>query len=486
MTNAFVGNAIAVIMLVYVAMFLAPTASAYTETELADLRSSAAVGDAQAMNRLGDAYRRGLGVASNPTTAEMHYRAAIDAGKLVAVLRLASVVADQGRIKEAKELLDEAAKNRMKGAERTRAEFHVLGKFGYLSDPESGEAVLSRLGSQGDQRAAYILANALDGGQSLLEKDFSRAAKLYASIKDSGHARAAEKYAILQFRGNGLKEDRRSAIAIMRTLAADGHPRVQRSLARMLIEAGRPEEAINALKAAVQNGDETAKFELARAHVRGSLGPKSRISEGSKSLLAMSDYGDNAATRELSRLMRRQELALEEANIATKLKYDSDSGDLKSTVELLRFIRVFPDSLPNSFALRKRLISENAALLSQRHVVPEQINLLLETREGKKLYERITRLLTETSPDGYEAGLRTLHRRDKNAYTWILQYSLQSLGEFEGNLNGKMTKSTIRAIQGFCRRNGIYDTCRKGPLKSASAKVIAGTLAKKLKDTQAK
>lgn len=121
-----------------------------------DLRQKAMAGDADAMLRLGDAYREGRGVSADLTAAEDWYRRAADAGSLAGADEYGLILFRTGRHGEAMPLLIRAAE---RGEARAQ---YIYGTALFNGDYVERDwieayAMMSRAAAAGIQAAATSL-----------------------------------------------------------------------------------------------------------------------------------------------------------------------------------------------------------------------------------------------------------------------------------------------------------------------------------------
>lgn len=450
------------------------SAAAATQGEdLGEIRSAAEQGDARALDRLGNAYWRGRGVPLDIARGEAYFRQAIAAGRERSRINLSRLLMEAGRGQEAFVVMEEARALGLEGVEYWLAVGHVRGLFGLESTPQAGHAELERLSAEGDERATYALADALDGGAAI-DPDPARAWTLYQMLADTGDARALARLGNLAWRGLGTTKDLDEAQTLMQSAIDAGEPRAVINLSRVLIEAGQPDRARAQITAAVDAGLEGADFWLARFNARGDFGHQSDQDAGLAELERLSANGNVNATSELARLAgQSHRTPIDPVEIAARLETASAAGSDRATLALLRLLRERSRRFPDGTAQREAILSQRGDQLTPDRRVPEEVRLIADQKSGRTQYRAVSDQLSGQTADAFQRGFRAALSADRRAYTWVLQERLAEQGFYTGRINGWMTTRTIHAFRRFCRKNEVDHICTHGPLRGEAATTIA-------------
>lgn len=103
-------------------------------------------------------------------------------------------------------------------------------------------------------------------------------------------------------------------------------------------------------------------------------------------------------------------------------------------------------------------------------------DVLMAHRPGAVDRVRAQALWEAEALSGNDRALARLARNFPNDYVRIVQSALRELEVYHGQVNGRLTEATIRAIAAFCRSQGIGDICRHGPMRSDAARAIGQVL----------
>jgi hypothetical protein len=88
-------------------------------------------------------------------------------------------------------------------------------------------------------------------------------------------------------------------------------------------------------------------------------------------------------------------------------------------------------------------------------------------------YTALGEQIGELSPDDQGSLLRNLVGVAPNAYVYLLQGQLRSLGLYAGPQHGLLDQTTIAAMLRYCDSKQVGDVCRRGPLTGQSAQVLS-------------
>ncbi|WP_203906836.1 tetratricopeptide repeat protein [Rhizocola hellebori] len=289
--------------------------------------------------RLADAAER-RGRSQN---AEAFYRSASDAGGETAAdagvwpvaVRLARVIAEQGRINEALDIL------RPRANSGDEAAAHAL--VDLLVDQGCVDELRERANA-GDSNAAYRLVdvltqqNRLEEGVSMLreranaESFAARLADLLAQmgridelrdLADDGNAHAARLLANLLAAHDRVDE--------LRERASGGDLQARQRLVQLLREHGRVDEAISSLREWAHVGDRKAADLLI-----WSLAEDGRVDEAAAILRELSDAGDPEAGNQLIRLLAKNAKRIDEG--LNVLRERAAAGDWIANGDLVRLL----------------------------------------------------------------------------------------------------------------------------------------------------
>jgi hypothetical protein len=72
--------------------------------------------------------------------------------------------------------------------------------------------------------------------------------------------------------------------------------------------------------------------------------------------------------------------------------------------------------------------------------------------------------------------LATLSRTNPNAFVYVAQDALKRRDLYDGELNGLLTSSTIRAINQLCSASVAGNRCKRGPLDMDAVRVIVSLI----------
>lgn len=318
------------------------------------------------------------------------------------------------------------------------------------------------LGSEPD-RARGILEKAanLDGfkgwmvlGQLRLtgtggEVDEAGAALAFTMARDTGDSFALIHLGRMARDGRGLPQDGSDAIALFEA-ALSTTPEVSEVAMRELIAghglglfgaASQPEKAVEIGSIGLGKGSAGAAL--------GILGLPKRLEDVYPDLTKLWDPA---------------------IAIAEKA---ADSGDPMAARRLLGYWHVA--------SLESLEAGERAAEIADRYAAildPDQLQrhrVVFAAMTGASPVE-----IAETFKDakGKEAAsaIFDLQKANLNAYVAVLQSELGARGLYAGEATGQMNRSTISAINDFCRQTGIEDICAVGPLSWQAAQAIGVAL----------
>ncbi|MEO1733530.1 MAG: hypothetical protein AAFR45_07870 [Pseudomonadota bacterium] len=294
------------------------------------------------------------------------------------------------------------------------------------------------------------------------------------ALADEGYARAMDRLAYMTFKGIGTAQETDVAIALYLQAFAAGRTSSLVSLGKVYLTIGEHQSARDTLREASDAGHIKAEAVLAWAHSTGRLGPLSKPETGFDALvtLASADARDaqmyllDAATK-INRTPPNLVAVLD------RLHALQDAGDSKAAEALARFYRM-NDHPRGTLATRAELLNTTGI---RNKVRVEEGLYLARDRQPKQFWTASEQLVESAAPDVYARGLFVAARINKNAYVRIVQKELAALGYAVGPASPYMNRPLIRSLNQFCRDHDIYESCRRGPLKSSAIKAVAVKLA---------
>lgn len=205
--------------------------------------------DAPAMTILGELYRDGLGVRTDPAEAARWYKLAAARGNPEAAFALALAYL-QGRGVQA----DRAAARPLLEAAAARDHTGALYNLGLMASEESAPdyraaaGYFQRAAGLGNMDAAYALALLYKEGKGV-PRDLALSAEWLRKAAAERIVAAQVDYAVALFNGEGMEADESLAASYFRRAAAANNPVAANRLARMLA-AGRgvPKDPVEAMK----------------------------------------------------------------------------------------------------------------------------------------------------------------------------------------------------------------------------------------------
>ena len=437
----------------------------------------AEAGFGRSLNRMGDFYNYGIGVPQDYRRAAEYYGAASDAGHITSLVRQSKALRRLGAGEEALAVIERAVELGLDGALEERSSGHLFAEYGARSDVAFGFAETQRLAADGsNQTANYQLAEAYRRGIGV-EQDQAAAYQLYLMLRQQGHAAGTERLANYFAEGIVVEQDAETAVELYRTAASLGREGAYVPMAKLLVEIGRGEDALLALRQGLELGDERAEVELAVGHLDGAFGTGSDAAFGRVELNRLAEAGNlRAGATVLNRLGDGEDLAPDLERVISHLENAMRSGDGRAAEALLRFYREVPDAVPDAVERRRGILDAYAPIIRARTYYPELANLAYDTDNGVGAYPLLLEILREADGVGYERALLQIYFRDKNAFTYILQSELSDRGEYDGSLNGYMTGDTLRGVLRYCYAKDIHDVCIHGPLRTPAVRLIAVAL----------
>ncbi len=418
------------------------------EKGLALLQRAADGGDANAMVLLGDALARLRGAGADASAILASYQRAADLGRVDALLRIGDfwsegniVPVDLGKGYAAYE---KAAGAGSHSARLRLAEMLARG-HGVAADPGMGLQMVRDEAEAGNATALLLLAQLLLSGD-VGARDSAGAIAALEQAAEAGRPEALLRLGEIYRDGIAVPTDSARAYGYFRQAAEAGHDFARYLLARGLTEdrfnrVNAQAEGLAMLEAALAAGIDAAAIGIANAHLYGYGLPQDP--DAAIALLeAEAAAGNLAAAGRLLSLFR--------------------DGSRDGNVVL-----VAPD------ATRARAyLAMIAPALGRGDMLVE--TLLVEAanvRDGD--FSALAERIGELSPDDQSSLLRNLVGVAPNAYVYLLQGQLRSIGLYAGPQHGQLDQPTITAMLRYCDSKQVGDVCRRGPLTSQSAQMLS-------------
>lgn len=426
-----------------------------------------------------ESLRRGDGQPADLQRALQMHEALAAEGYDRSLVRIASIHQELGDFASAIEYFQRARDSGSFFAAMQLANGHARGLFGPLSQPEQGFADLVSLAGQSDnQLLHFYLARAYEDGYGTTA-DTSRAIEMYQALADAGHGQSMARLAAIYADDDSDPADLDAAIDSYRSAADSGYDYGLIGLSRSLIEAGRGEEALSAITRAVDQGVSDAEARRAIWHYQEAFGPASDKEWGKAELVRLSEQGDVFAARFALRLHERRSRRLNDLDLVQvlqQLQPHIESGDRLATESVARAYRELSWLIPNARQKHVDLIETYGHQLGVRLQVPEQLEALYDPQNHAASRIAAYDFLDTVSGEGFVYGLVRLRSIERMAFTYALQKELADLGYYSGPTHGRMSSNTLRAILRFCSEEGIYDTCKHGPLTYDASLAISKAL----------
>lgn len=440
-------------------------------------RELADAGFGRSLHRLGDFYYYGIGVAQDYRQAADYYGAAAEAGHTTSLVRQSRTLRRVGAGSEALDVIEHAITLNLDGALEERSAGHLFAEYGDRSDVGFGLAETRRLADDpANQISNYQLAEAYRRGVGV-DVDHAAAFQIYSALREQGHAAATERLADYYAEGVATERDPETALELYRTAASLGREGAYVPLAKLLAEIGRGEDALLAMQQGVDAGDGRAEREMAVGHLDGIFGTASDREFGRTELNRLAEGGDlRAAAMVLDRIGDGEDLNPDLDRVLGQLDSAMQNGDGRAAETLLRFYREVPNAVDDTRGRRQAILDTYAPLIRGRVYYPELANLAYDTNNGTDAYPMLLEILREADGVGYERALLQIFWRDKNAFTYVLQSELKERDLYAGNINGYMTRNTVRGALNYCEENNIYDVCIHGPLRTPAVRLISAAL----------
>lgn len=455
--------------------------AAETPREMADVIASyqglVDQGHALSAYRLARVYRFGILTDQDMDKAVEYYQRSVDLGRADSLGELGIALLHAGRPEDAFAAFEKAEEAGVSGGyEVDRAKANVRGDFGDISDQQDGMAELEALWADGDQRAGSTLAQAHYYGWSG-QVDHEKSLAIFRQLADQGDAYALDRIAVFYRYGYAVERDYAQAMNYYQQAVDAGREKSMFGLADIQVRLNRGSAALRTLQKASEAGLEDADLEIAVGHINRDFGYSTDVQKGVSALLSgieedKIDY--KIAAVELLADGRR--FSTDVPALVAALEAEADQGNASAAGALIQLTREKPGLVENAWRKRQDYLEAYSEILSDRTRATETVYLTLDSKRPRDVGPALSDLLAGYQDDAFRYGFQRVFWEDKNAYTYLLQEKLKDLGLYKGNVNGLMTKNTVRAVLSFCRQAEIYDECIHGPMRSGAMRKIVEAL----------
>lgn len=272
-----------------------------------------------------------------------------------------------------------------------------------------------------------------------------------------------------------------SAVAVVAEAEPDlvrradaGELRAQVSLARMLAQDNRVGLAVQYWQLAEAQGHQGARYQLARALLRGE-GVAADPVEGVRLLRLGAEAGHISSIASLARALETGLGAEPDLSEAVRL-YEIAAADGHAYARFRLALALSDEPSPAPDPTRGATLLSNLVDEGYRPAFFALAELLMMGRPHDAQRERARDLWRAEALAGNDRALARLARAFPNDYIVIVQAALRDKGLYGGQINGRLTARTIGAITRFCLDTGINDVCRHGPMRSDAARSIGREL----------
>ena len=434
-------------------------------------------GHAQAAYRLARIYRFGILVDKDDAKAVDYYQRSLDLGRTESLGELGIALLHAGRPQDAFAAFEKADDLGISGSyEVTRAKANIRGDFGDASDQGDGIAELEELWAQGDQKAGAALAQAYYYGWTG-EVDHEKSLTIFQALAEQGDTYALDRIAVFYRYGYVFERDYAQAANYYQKAVDAGREKSLFGLADMQVRLNRGSAALATLKKASDLGLEGADLEIAVGHINGDFGRSTDTQVGINALRAgIADDNIDHKIAALELLAEGRRFRVDVPALVADVEAAADQGNANAANALIQLTREKPGLVENAWRKRQDYLQAYGDILSDRSRAIESVYLTFDSNRPSDVGPALSELLAGYKDDEFRYGFQRVFWEDKNAYTFLLQEKMRELGLYNGNVNGLMTKNTVRAVLNFCRQNEIYDECIHGPLRSSAMRKIVDAL----------
>ncbi len=351
---------------------------------------------------------------------------------------------------------------------------HARGDFGSASDPKEGLTTLKEMSVGNDPaRAQMALADLYEDDIGGTQSD---AFALYAALAETGNPRALWKHGRYLLNGSAVPADTKMAAESLRKAVDAGYDRALLDLASAQIFNRDFQGAQASLDRAVELDLRSAKAQRAMAHYKGNLGEYSDPTLGRSDLIAMAETGNTAAASIVLRNHERRSTRMREADvkaIVSALEQNLENGNRHSAVVLARAYQKLRAFVPNARSRQAALVQDHLSLLPKDKRMAESVSATYDVRKHSSTTRIIADMLEPASGEAFVQAAMRLRGHERTSFVYLVQKELAALDAYRGAPSGRLTSSTISAIFAYCRAQGIFETCKHGPVTYDSSLLVA-------------
>lgn len=404
---------------------------------------------------------------------EMH-QGLSDQGEKKSLLRIAQLQLELDDYAKALAAFGAAANSGSGFARFLLAKNHAVGAFDTLSSRDLGLGMLQDMakGATPD-RAQMALADLYAEGNGGTPK---QAFELYKALGEKGSSRALWKTGKYLMDGTVVDTDPLEAANAFQAAAEGGFDYALIGLSQAQISLGDFQGASSSLDQAVEKNVKKAEIERAMAHYKGALGSLSDKTLGRSSIVALAQAGDTSAASVVLRNHERRSTRMREADVVQiiqALETKMESGDRNATSVLARAYLKLRPFIGNARQKHAKLVEDHIGNLSEKQRMAERVSAEYDFANHARSARNMTEILKPTTGEAYTKAALRLRGIEKTSYVYLLQSEMRDLGVFTGRVSGKMTRSTISAIFNYCKAQGIFETCKHGPVTYESSLLIS-------------
>lgn len=412
---------------------------------------------------------------------ELHKESAAE-GRDTSLVRMASIYIQLGQPEDALAALERGIERGHGFSEQVWARFHVNGVFGALSEPELGIQTLEEIVTETDADwARYALARAAELGTGR-PTNIGFAISEYEKLAEANYAPALNQLAEIASRGTSGERDLQKALTLYQKAYEAGNSSSILKIARTHHELGDVEKSKEFYELAIKNELPSAEAEFARLHFLNEFADESDKSFGASWLEDQAESGDVSAAIEAIRLWERKSRrinSLDLDKVLVVLKESADLGDARAARAYLRALRVLRWKIPNARSLHANAVEKYDPLLIGSTRFREKFFASYDRNNHRTSTVEATEYIRGLNGSEFVNAAMGLRANERTAFVYLIQSELKELGYYSGSINGKATRSTLRAMLRFCRDVGAYDTCIHGPLLFSSSNAISKGIALK-------
>ena len=122
-----------------------------------------------------------------------------------------------------------------------------------------------------------------------------------------------------------------------------------------------------------------------------------------------------------------------------------------------------------NLARARSYLEANKTLFAPDEYLIETIVLEAKAMTTIKQFAKLAQTLDSSVARTRQNIVGTLRYTNANAYVYVLQRAMRERGKYTGPLNGRLTSSTIKALQAVCQTAPATDVCIYGPLSGNAA-----------------